>query len=131
MDPLNAPTDAPESATSRFIRPGEVVCAAKDLAEGGPGFRFTVTTADGHAPAFAIRYHGVVYAYLNRCAHQAVQLDWNEGDFFSLDKEFLVCATHGARYYPATGACAGGRCNGKGLTALPLRTRGQDIMLVE
>lgn len=131
MDPLNAPTDTPEASTARLVRAGEAVCAVKDLAEGGQGLRFTVITADGHAPAFAIRYHGVVYAYLNRCAHQAVQLDWNEGDFFSLDKEFLVCATHGARYHPATGACTGGRCHGKGLTALPLRTRGQDIILVK
>lgn len=129
MDSLSMPADAPSSASSRLVRPGEAICAMKDLAEGGQGLRFTITAADGVLPAFAIRYHGVVYAYLNRCAHQAVQLDWNEGDFFSLDKEFLVCATHGARYHPATGACAGGRCNGKGLTALPLRTCGQDVLL--
>ncbi len=125
------PAGAPGLASSRLIRSGEVICATEELAEGGQGLRFSVTTPDGRLPAFAVRYHGVVYAYLNRCAHQEVQLDWNEGDFFSLDKEFLVCATHGARYHPATGACASGRCNGKGLTALPLCTRGQDIVLSE
>lgn len=131
MDPLSIPADAPAPALLRLVRPGEVICAARDLTDGGQGVRFAVTLADGVQPAFAIRYRGGVYAYLNRCAHQAVPLDWNEGDFFSLDQEFLVCATHGARYHPASGACAGGRCNGKGLTALAVHARDQDVVLFE
>ena len=131
MDPLSAPVGVPPPALPRLVRPGEVICAADCLIEGGTGVRFCVSAVDGIQPAFAIRYRGVVYAYLNRCAHQAVQLDWNEGDFFSQDKEFLVCATHGARYHPASGACAGGRCNGKGLTALAVHTRDQDVVLFE
>ena len=129
MDPLSTPADMSAPTLLRLVRPGEVICSVRDLIEGGRGVRFAVSMADGVLPAFAIRYHGVVHAYLNRCAHQAVQLDWNEGDFFSLDQEFLVCATHGARYHPASGACAGGRCNGKGLTALAVRTGDQDVML--
>lgn len=131
MDTLNTPADVPAPALLRLVRPGEVICAARDLTEGGLGARFAVTIADGVQPAFVIRYHGVVHAYLNRCAHQAVQLDWNEGDFFSLDQEFLMCATHGARYHPASGACAGGRCNGKGLTALAVCTCDQDVVLLK
>lgn len=131
MDPLSTPAGVPLPTPQRLVRSGEVICAAQDLTEGGQGVRFAVTVADAVQPAFAVRYHGVVYAYFNRCAHQAVQLDWNEGDFFSLDHEFLVCATHGARYHPPTGACAGGRCNGKGLTALDVRTCDQDVVLLK
>ncbi len=131
MDPLSPPARVAPPILPPLVRPGGIICVADSLIEGGPGVRFSVGAVDGAQPAFAIRYRGVVYAYLNRCAHQAVQLDWNEGDFFSQDKEFLVCATHGARYHPASGACAGGRCNGKGLTALAVHTRDQDVVLFE
>lgn len=94
------------------------VCASAALQDSGAGVRFDVPTPIGTRPAFAIRHRGRVYAYLNRCAHLAVELDWNPGEFFDSTGEFLICATHGARYHPASGACSSGRCNGKGLVAL-------------
>lgn len=131
MDPLKPSCLAAASEASRAVLPGEALCPAGRLTEDGAGVRFSISTAQGIQPAFAVRYQGRVYAYLNRCAHQAVPLDWNEGDFFSPDKEFLVCATHGARYHPATGACAGGRCNGQGLIALAVHVHQEKIILSE
>lgn len=98
----------------------EVVCETQRLQNGAAGVRFAVRIQGDVRPAFAVRYENRVYAYVNECAHRSVQLDWNEGDFFDTERRFLVCATHGARYYPETGACAGGPCNGRGLTALPV-----------
>ena len=106
------------------------ICASAALIEGGKGVRFEVAAANGErVPAFAVRYAGIAYAYLNRCAHLAVQLDWIEGDFFSVDGHSLVCATHGARYHPASGACIGGRCQGRPLTALPVVERDGAVRL--
>jgi nitrite reductase/ring-hydroxylating ferredoxin subunit len=59
-----------------------------------------------------VRYHGQVYAYLNRCAHVPIELDWAEGEFFESSGTFLMCATHGAIYVPESGFCAGGPCKG-------------------
>ena len=67
-----------------------------------------------NAPAFAIRYGGKACAYLNRCAHVAMELDWQPGMFFDFDAEYLLCSTHGAFYDPITGACRGGACTGHG-----------------
>jgi nitrite reductase/ring-hydroxylating ferredoxin subunit len=130
MDPVKIDADTVAQATLRLVSSGDAICPAAALTECGAGVRFAVVSATGVQPAFAIRYRGVVYAYLNRCAHRAVELDWTEGDFFSADKEFLVCATHGARYHPVTGACAGGRCNGLGLTALAVGVTGQDVVFL-
>jgi len=94
------------------------LCAANELAEKSKGIRFRIHFEDTYAPAFAIRYHGQVNAFLNRCAHQAIELDWNEGDFFDNSNRFLVCATHGALYDPVDGHCVGGRCQSRGLTML-------------
>ena len=55
-----------------------------------------------------------ICAYLNRCAHVAMELDWQPGMFFDFDAEYLLCSTHGAFYDPITGACRGGACTGYG-----------------
>ena len=86
------------------------------LQDGGVGIRFTVTDGSQELSAFAVRHRGRVYAYLNRCGHLDLELDWLPGQFLSADGNDLVCATHGARYDPANGACLGGPCAGTGLT---------------
>ena len=63
--------------------------------------------------AFAIRHHGVVHAYVNACAHQAVELDWLPGAFFTADGLHLVCSLHGALYAPDTGRCTLIRCTSR------------------
>ena len=90
------------------------LCPSAQLVERGTGFRFEVL-ADGEVlGAFAVRHAGRVVAYLNRCAHVAMELDWVAGRFFDSDGETLLCATHGAAYDPADGRCLGGPCAGRG-----------------
>jgi nitrite reductase/ring-hydroxylating ferredoxin subunit len=69
--------------------------------------------------AFAIRYEGAVHAYLNRCTHVAMELDWQPGQFFDDTGQWLLCSTHGAAYKPDTGECGGGPCRG-GLVKIQL-----------
>jgi len=83
------------------------------------------------AAAFVIRYRGRAHAYLNRCGHVPVELDWQPGEFFDVARIYLVCATHGALYDPASGKCLGGRCNGRGLVALPVEERDGQLFLIE
>ncbi|WP_109039913.1 Rieske 2Fe-2S domain-containing protein [Azospira sp. I13] len=100
-----------------------LICASADLEEGGRGVRFTVTRRGREESAFAVRFSGQVRAYLNRCAHVPIELDWQHGEFFDHSKLYLVCATHGALYAPESGQCLGGRCHGKGLTPLDVEER--------
>jgi nitrite reductase/ring-hydroxylating ferredoxin subunit len=94
-----------------------VICASDALTEGGDGVRFDLGEGASRAPAFAIRWKGEVRAYLNRCTHVAMELDWMPGRFLDAERKVLLCATHGAEYDPASGACLGGPCKG-GLLAL-------------
>jgi nitrite reductase/ring-hydroxylating ferredoxin subunit len=102
---------------------------AADLADGGNGLRASVPGPAGEVPAFVIRYRGNYFAYLNRCAHQPVELDWLEGAFFDDTGEYLVCATHGAMYRPDTGLCVDGPCRGRRLEALECSIEAGQIML--
>lgn len=108
-----------------------MICASAELAEGGRGVRFEVELRGRATPAFVVRFGGVPRAYVNRCAHVAVELDWQPGVFFDADGLYLICSMHGATYDPATGACAGGPCRGQGLEPLTVREEGGRVFLEE
>ena len=107
-----------------------LICASEALTERGAGVRFEVVGRDGPLPAFAVRVDGVVRAYLNRCTHLPVELDWNPGDFFDADRQTLICAMHGAEYDPVTGHCLGGPGRGA-LAAITVIERAGQVFLVE
>jgi nitrite reductase/ring-hydroxylating ferredoxin subunit len=108
-----------------------LICASADLAERGKGVRFSVERHGATEPAFAVRFNGVVRAYLNRCAHVWVTLDWVEGEFFDLSGLYLVCATHGAAYLPESGRCVAGPCSGRGLTPLQVAEVDGNVFLID
>jgi nitrite reductase/ring-hydroxylating ferredoxin subunit len=84
------------------------------LAEGPLAARFN--TPEG-VPAFAVRWHGGVYAYVNQCPHAGGPLDF-EGQIIESSGRYLMCARHGAIFEPDTGKCVGGPCRGARLTPL-------------
>jgi nitrite reductase/ring-hydroxylating ferredoxin subunit len=105
-----------------------MICASKALVDGGDAVRFTVMYRGETAPAFALRFRRDVHAYLNRCSHRGLSLDWEPGRFFDRSGRYLICAVHGAHYQPGTGACVGGPCNG-GLVKLSVIEKDNAIYL--
>ena len=106
-----------------------LIATAADLPEGGRGVRFDVERGGALEPAFAVRFRGRVHAYLNRCGHVPVELDWQPGEFFDSSGLYLICATHGALYAPESGRCVGGRCAGRGLIPLAVHERDGQVFL--
>ena len=106
-----------------------LLCASVELADRGNGVRFEINSGDETVPAFAIRHNGNVYAYINRCGHIAMELDWTPGKFFDADGEYLICSTHGALYAPESGACRGGPCRGARLAGLNVFEAGGKVYL--
>ncbi len=88
------------------------LCNASDLNEGGLAVSFDVRHQGQSCRAFAIRFEGQAHAYLNRCAHLPMEMDYQPDRFFDSTGRWLMCATHGAIYEPATGKCRGGPCRG-------------------
>ncbi|MDQ1814144.1 Rieske 2Fe-2S domain-containing protein [Massilia sp. CCM 9210] len=100
---------------------GVLVCGSEHVLEGGRGVRFGVSAFGDKATGFVVRHKGTVYAYLNRCAHVPIELDWAEGEFFESSGLYLMCSTHGAIYVPESGFCAGGPCKGGRLRPIGVR----------
>ena len=108
-----------------------LICASAELLDGRRGAVFEVEIEGRPVPAFAVRHQGTVRAYLNRCAHVAMQLDWRVGEFFDQSGLYLICATHGAMYAPESGACLGGPCRGGALVPLPVQESDGNVFLIE
>jgi nitrite reductase/ring-hydroxylating ferredoxin subunit len=127
-----------------IVKRGQIICHQNNLSPGGRAFRFQVlygeiasfpgmnADADDYLPAFVIQYEHQYFAYLNRCAHVAMELDWNPGEIFDEEQQHLICATHYAVYDPKSGRCLGGPCpKGSKLIALPIFFKEDGIYLGE
>jgi nitrite reductase/ring-hydroxylating ferredoxin subunit len=88
------------------------LCSSSALVDGGLAVPFDVLYQGQTCRAFAVRYAGVAHAYLNRCSHIPMEMDYQPDRFFDSTGHWLICATHGALYEPDTGRCAGGPCRG-------------------
>jgi nitrite reductase/ring-hydroxylating ferredoxin subunit len=86
------------------------LCNSGDLVDGGLAVPFDVVYQGQSCWAFAIRFEGQVQAYLNRCAHVAMEMDYQPNRFLDDSGRWIICATHGALYEPATGRCMAGPC---------------------
>jgi len=112
-----------------MVETSRLICASTDLVEGGKGVRFEITGGSGQQAAFVVRHGGRVFAYLNRCAHIGIELDWQPGEFFDESGLYLVCTTHGATYLPDNGHCVAGPCRGKRLTQVDVFEQNGGIYL--
>ena len=91
--------------------------------------RFDWAPAGGEGKGFAIRYDGTVRAFVNRCPHLGVELDWQPGEFFEASGLYLVCSTHGAIFEPSTGLCVAGPCRGARLQAIAVEEHQGRILI--
>ena len=101
----------------------QALCNAAELVDGGLAVPFDVVYAGQTCRAFSVRFEGQPQAYLNRCSHVAMELDWQPNQVFDDSGQWLLCASHGAAYHPGTGECAGGPCRG-GLVKINLSEQG-------
>ncbi len=128
-----------------LVQAGHAICSSDAVEDQGDGFRFMIRTSDiaskvggiDHRvdetlPAFVIRHDGMAHAYLNRCAHVAMELDWQPGQFFTQDKSAIICASHDAQYLPDTGECISGPCpRGASLIKLDIEEKNGQIYLCQ
>ena len=105
------------------------VARIEELREGCSK-KFTLTLKGQEVEGFVVNYLGSFYAYLNRCCHLPMPMDWFENQFLSEDGRFIICATHGATYDPASGECVAGPCPGEYLERLPLQVVDGTVLIV-
>jgi nitrite reductase/ring-hydroxylating ferredoxin subunit len=93
----------------------------------GTSKKFTLRRGDNNLEGILVNYGGDLFAYVNRCPHIGMSLDWVDNQFFTIDRRYLMCANHGATFEPATGQCIWGPCAGASLQSVPLEIEGPKI----
>ncbi|MBN9508913.1 MAG: Rieske (2Fe-2S) protein [Alphaproteobacteria bacterium] len=89
------------------------LCRLTDLPDGSArGFG---PAPGGFTGLFAVRQGDEVFVYVNACPHLGTPLDWTPDRFLAADGRYIVCATHGAEFRIADGACLRGPCLGERL----------------
>ena len=90
--------------------------------------KFLLDCPAGELEGFVLNFAGEHHAWVNRCRHVPMGLDWVENQFFTADGDYIQCATHGALYLPATGECVAGPPLGQCLTVVPIEVRDGTIL---
>lgn len=86
----------------------------------GKSKKFTLRRGQRDLEALLVNFEGQHFAYINRCPHTGITLDWVNNQFFSSDNRYIMCATHGAVFEPPTGECIWGPCVGLSLQSVPV-----------
>lgn len=107
---------------------GLVVAKASDIAPGNSR-KFQLMCGDKTLDGFVVNFRGRFYAYVNRCCHIPIPLDWVENQFFTKDQRHLICMTHGATYEPNTGLCVDGPCPGEYLDVIPVAVKQGQVIV--
>lgn len=116
---MNDATLAAPTATA-----GRVLCRLDDI-EDGQAKGFTLGTGLEAREIFVVREDDRVLGYVNSCPHLGTPLNWQDDVFISDDSGLILCATHGALFEIADGACVSGPCEGQALEAVPVAVDAQ------
>ncbi len=107
--------------------PGIALCASADVHESGRAHVWDVLWHGHSARAFVLRHEGRLVAYLNRCAHVPVEMDWQPGELLDADRRYIQCSIHGATYEPHSGRCVGGPCGQGKLVPIAVAERDAQV----
>ena len=90
--------------------------------KSGKSMKFIMPIRGADEECFVVNYHGRFHAYVNRCRHVPMAMDWVDNQFFAERGRYLMCQTHNAYYEPDTGECIAGPAGtcGKFLYRVPL-----------
>lgn len=113
--------------TSTAVQPLQPILRVGELRPGQTK-KFLLTWNGREEEAFVVSYDGQLHAYVNRCLHVPMTMDWIDNQFLTEDGRFILCATHGACYRPDTGECVTGPPCGKFLIRVPLTVRGDEVL---
>ncbi|HTM08970.1 MAG TPA: Rieske 2Fe-2S domain-containing protein [Verrucomicrobiae bacterium] len=116
---------------SKATKPGgrNLVARVGEVQEGNSK-KFVIKPGGHPVEAFLVNYEGRLYAYVNRCRHIALTLDWVDNRFFTEDGRYIICANHGATYEPRSGECVWGPCAGAFLQRVPLEIAEEKVYAI-
>jgi len=118
MTALNDLDEKPEMRGNR-----RVICHIDDIGEAGKGIiltRIARDEPDRTLDLFLVIDGDDVHGYFNICPHQGTPLDLKPDIFLDIERKYIQCTTHSAKFQKHDGLCIGGPCAGQKLMKLPI-----------
>jgi nitrite reductase/ring-hydroxylating ferredoxin subunit len=112
-----------EQTSLSVDRDARRLCRVDEIPDGGS----LLVEIDAATPCVVLRRGSEVWAYLNRCPHFSIPLDFEPGVFCTYDASLLMCAHHSAMFRFEDGQCIDGPCAGAALTAIEIEQVGGDV----
>jgi nitrite reductase/ring-hydroxylating ferredoxin subunit len=124
--PPRADREQRAEPTSKGVR--YLVGRTVDL-KRGESMKFLMPVRGIEEECFLINFRGHFHAYVNRCRHVPMAMDWVDNQFFAERGRYLMCQTHNAYYEPSNGECIAGPPDtcGKMLYRVPLEIEDGNI----
>ncbi len=72
---------------------------------------------------FVVRWQGLTRVYRNACPHIGISLNFMPDQFLDPEKNYIICANHGALFRIEDGFCESGPCYRDHLVHLPHEIR--------
>lgn len=95
------------------------LCNSSEISD--PGSRgFEIKHGRRTLSLFVVHRDGIFSAFINRCPHTGVNLEWQQDRFLDADDCYIQCATHDALFETGSGLCIAGPCVGQSLQALAI-----------
>ncbi len=100
-----------------------VICHVGDIGEAGKGLtlkRIIKGDPERTLDIFLVPDRDEVHCYINICPHQGTPLDLKPDVFLDIERKYIQCTTHFAKFQKHDGLCIGGPCTGSKLMKLPI-----------
>ncbi|MDV7340846.1 Rieske (2Fe-2S) protein [Terasakiella sp. A23] len=92
---------------------------------------FVIPNEENGTSVLAVKKDGIFAVYKNICPHLGVPMNLEPDRFLDVEKNFILCSTHGALFKIDDGECVHGPCLGKSLTRIPFELRGEEVFVAK
>jgi nitrite reductase/ring-hydroxylating ferredoxin subunit len=118
------------SGAGDAVAGGRTLCRVAELEATGCR-QFTLGRGEWPLRCFAVKSDAGIRAFVNRCAHMRLPLNYIPDSFLNYDNSLIQCYVHGALFAKENGYCMAGPCSGASLAAVPIRVVGDAVLLAE
>ncbi|SCA56187.1 putative Rieske 2Fe-2S family protein [Candidatus Terasakiella magnetica] len=104
------------------------LCNVSDIEEEDSK-EFFIPKDEKEVSILAVKKDGMISVFLNNCPHLGVPMNLEPNRFLDVEKNFIMCSTHGALFKIDDGECVHGPCMGQNLTQIPHEIRGEELFI--
>jgi len=90
---------------------------------------FFVPKGESQQSILVVKKDGLISVYVNSCPHLGVPMNMEPDRFLDVEKNFIMCSTHGALFKIDDGECVHGPCMGANLTTVVHEVKGEEVFI--